>query len=317
MTMARQMAWLWASSALIVSSASASAQEEDWRYWRGPTRNAVAEPGQTPPTRWDESTNVVWKAPVPGRGHSSPIVVGRRVFLTTAEEEQQVQSVLCFDRKTGELLWKTDVNHGGFLTEIHAKNTQASPTPSSDGELVYAVFANHDRVQLVAVDLEGEIRWQTTAGPFQPKKYRFGYGPSPLLLDDRIVVASEFDGAGFLAAFDKRSGDKIWSVPREFVSYSSPIVATVGGREQILLSGGDTVTSFHPGDGQILWSCAATTAATGGTVVWEDDLVFASGGFPKKGTYAIRADGSGDVVWQNGESATSSPCSFTTATCTP
>ena len=100
--------------------------QSDWPWWRGPSRSGHAHESSKPPTSWSETKNVVWKAPLPGRGHSSPIIVGDRILLTTADDSKQQQSVLALDRKTGKQLWRKDISQGGF-SKLHAKNTHARP----------------------------------------------------------------------------------------------------------------------------------------------------------------------------------------------
>lgn len=280
---------------------SALTEAGDWPVWRGPNLNGVADPGQKVPVSWDETEHVLWKAEVPGRGHSSPIIVGDRLLLTSADESAQVQSVLCFDRRDGRMLWQTEISRGGFPEQIHRKNTHATPTLGWSGERLFVLFNNHDRVQLTALTIEGEQLWQIDAGGYNPDRYKYGFASSPLLYESLVIVASEYE-RGWLAAFDQRTGREVWRVPRpDNVSYSSPIVATLGGRDQMLLSGNDQVTAFDPLSGQQLWAAQACTKATCGTLVWENGLVFVSGGFPDRETAAVRADGSGDVVWRNTE----------------
>jgi len=284
-----------------LASEKASSQS-DWLWWRGPNSNGVAAEGESPPTEWNETKNVVWKVPVPGRGHSSPIAVGDRVILSTADERAQIQSVVCFDRSTGRQLWKTDVSQGGFPAQIHKKNTHASPTVVSDGERLFAAFNNRDSVLLTALTLDGEQAWQITAGPYLPRKYKFGYAPSPLVYKNTVIVASEYEDPGYLAAFDRSTGREVWRTPRpKRNSFSSPIVGHVAGRDQLLISGGDLVSSYDPNNGRMLWSVPGTTNATCGTMVWDGNLVFASGGYPKKETIAVHADGSSRVAWKNGQ----------------
>ncbi|MFG0333755.1 MAG: PQQ-binding-like beta-propeller repeat protein [Maioricimonas sp. JB049] len=291
-----------AAFTLLLVPAAVAFDENNWPWWRGPAGTGIAAAGQDPPIEWSENTNVRWKATVPGRGHSSPILVGNQIFLTTADEKDQTQSVVALDRETGELLWQTQLNRGGFAEKIHSKNTHATPTVACDGQAVYAVFPNHGRLQLAALTLDGEKLWEIDAGPFVPKKYEFGYGPSPLLHGGNVIVASEFE-QGFIAAFSTRDGSESWRIPRtDNTSYSSPIVARIAGREQMLISGADHVWSFDPLSGTLLWKEKGTTKATAGTVVWEGDVVFASGGFPEGQTIAIRADGSGEILWSNGVS---------------
>ena len=105
----------------------------DWAWWRGPSHDGVAAPGQKPPLRWSETENVIWKAPVPGRGHGSPVVVGDQVFLATCDEDTEVQAVICYDRKSGAQVWKTDVHHGHITKGENAKGSQASATVACDG----------------------------------------------------------------------------------------------------------------------------------------------------------------------------------------
>ncbi len=269
----------------------------DWPAWRGPNANGTAN-GSGYPTAWSESSNILWKASVPGRGHSSPVIVGDKIFLTTADEDAKTQSVLCFDRKDGQLMWQTEVHRGGFVTRIHKKNTHASPTVASDGSRVFAVFNNENGIQLAALSMEGKLLWETTGG--YVCQYNFGYGPSPLLYGSTVIVSSEYRN-GYLAAYDTSSGKEVWRTSRPgATSYSSPIVANVGGREQLLLSGGKQISSFDPRTGSLLWRTAGGPPVTCGTLVWTENMIFASGGYPTKETWAVRADGSG-VVWSNRE----------------
>lgn len=274
----------------------------DWPWWRGPTRNGVAAAGAVVPTQFGDAQNVLWKSPVPGRGHSSPTVVGNRVYLATADESAKVQSVVAFDRATGSQLWKTDVSQGGFPRAIHAKNTHATPTVACDGERLFIVFHHHETAQATALDFDGKVLWQVGAGPFNPQRYEYGYAPAPVIYKQTVIVTSEFDGDSFIAALDRATGREVWRTRRpNNISFSPPVVAHVAGRDQLLISGAQTVTSFDPNTGELLWSTEATTAATCGTMVWDGDLVFASGGYPKAETCAIKADGSGTVVWKNNQ----------------
>jgi len=270
----------------------------DWPWWRGPQRNGLAK--SQLPTKFGESENVIWKSPVPGRGHSSPIVVGGRIFLTTADETKQVQSVLAYDLATGKGLWRKVINQGGFPENNHRNNTEASPTIASDGERLFITFFHHKQVQLTALDLDGQQQWQETVGTFNPKRYEYGYGASPLLHKNSVIVAAEHDGTSYIAAFDRRTGRELWRTPRRSnITFSSPVIANVAGRDQLLLSGTGQVSSYDPNNGKLMWSVAGTATATCGTVVWTDDMVIASGGYPESETIAIAADGSRRVAWKN------------------
>ena len=272
--------------------------ENDWPWWRGPSRNGIAS--ETPvPTQLSETDNVVWKVPVPGRGHSSPTVVGNRIFLTTADDQAQIHFVLAFDRKTGKQLWKKEVNTGGFPAKNHAKNTEATATIGSDGERLFASFYHHDSLQATTLDFDGNILWQKNVGPFRPKTYEYGYAPSPLIYRGTVIYAAEYDGDSFIAALDRVTGEQKWKTPRaKNITFSSPVVTHISGKDQMLISGANQVASYSPNTGKLNWTTTGTTAATCGTMVWDADIVFASGGYPKAETLAVKADGS-KVLWKN------------------
>lgn len=276
-------------------------QKRDWPWWRGPSRNGVANSTPTP-VNFSDSEGYLWKSPVPGRGHSSPIVVGDRVYLTTADESRQAQSVLAFNRANGDLVWHERISQGGFPARIHPKNTEATPTIACDGERLFASFFHHQAIHVTALGLDGKRIWQKSVGAFNPKKYEYGYAPSPLIYRGTVIISAESDGAAFLVALARENGQQVWRTPRPAnISYSSPVVAHVAGKDQLLLSGGDQVASFEPASGKPLWTAPGTTTATCGTAVWDDDHVLASGGYPGAETIAIRADGSGRVAWKHNQ----------------
>ncbi|MDF1658474.1 MAG: PQQ-binding-like beta-propeller repeat protein [Verrucomicrobiales bacterium] len=271
---------------------------EDWLQWRGPNGNGTAESTVAPPAIWDTKEGIKWKAAIPGRGHASPIVSRDLVVIATATDDAQF--AIAYDRGDGSVRWKQRVHEGGVPTELHRKNTAASATPTSDGEHFFFLFHNAGRLVLSALDRSGDIVWRKDTGGFQCD-YRFGYGPSPVLYKGSLIVVSEH-GDGYIAAFDKTDGVEQWRVPRKNkTSYSSPALANVSGKVQLLLSGADKIVSYNPENGEILWETAGSSLATCGTMIWSEELVFASGGFPNKETLAVKADGSGEVLWKNGE----------------
>lgn len=269
----------------------------DWPWWRGPNRNNSANT-PTAPQRWSETENVVWKTPVPGRGHGTPTIVDRRIFVCTADEAQQEQRVVCFDRSTGEQQWSTVVHRGNFPStgEMHGKSTHANCTVACDGNSVFVGFLNDEHITASSLTLNGEIRWQTKLGYFGSK---FGYAASPCLFESLAIYAADNFGGGFIAAVHRQTGDIVWRKKRNNVAtYSSPIVADVGGRSQLLISGDNKIASFDPATGEELWTCAGTAEATCGTVVWTDNLVFASGGYPERQTLCVDAT-NGAKVWDD------------------
>jgi len=291
---------------LLVSSTACAAEPtvgkvgpNDWPWWRGPTRDGVARDAAAP-VKWSATSNIAWKADVPGRGHSSPTVIGSLVVMQTSDETAKTQSVVAFARKTGKKLWQTTINSGGFPARIHRKNTHASSTVAADGTGLFAVALHHDGIHVSGLDMAGKILWQKHIGPFRPDEYKNGYAASPIIHGKNLIVLAECDDASYMVSLDRATGKLVWRTPRPSrISYSSPILAHVAGRKQVLISGCDRVAAFDPDTGKGLWEVPATTMATSGTMVWHKDLVFASGGFPKAQTVCIRADGSGTVVWKN------------------
>ena len=286
------------ASGVEVAEAPQLVGEEDWPGWRGPQGNGVvAAPASV--TQWSQSENVLWSADVPGRGHSSPVIVGDRVYLATADDGAQQQFVLAFDRSDGSEVWRTQVNEGGFpgSSQLHRKGTNANSTVACDGEQIYIAFLNHDKITASALDLDGEIVWRKELGAFNSK---FGYAPSPVLYKSLVIFAADNQGGGYLAALDRATGEIAWRKARPAVStYSSPAIANIAGRDQLLISGCDRVVGFDPATGEELWGVKGTTEATCGTMVWHGDSVFASGGHPGRQTLCVKADGSGEIIWSN------------------
>ncbi len=275
--------------------------KNDWPWWRGPLRNGVADQVAVP-VKFSETDHVIWKTLVLGRGHSSPTVVGNRVFLTTATTAEQIHEVLAFDRTTGKPLWRKEVNRGGFPAKNHPKNTEATATLACDGERLFAAFYHHDKVVAVTLNFAGEVVWEKEVCRFRPKTYEYGYAPSPVLYQNTVLIAAEYDGESFITALDRQSGDRVWQAPRPtMITFSTPMIAHVAGKDQLLISGAQKVSAYNPATGKPLWSVDGTTFATCGTMVWDGEIVFASGGYPKAETLAVKADGSGEVLWRNNQ----------------
>ncbi len=282
----------------FLSISSIAADSGNWLNWRGPYQNGVAESGQSVPVEFSERKNLKWKSEVPGRGHSSPVVVGDRIFLTTAREDEEEQSVLCYSFDSGKLLWEKIVLQGMLPAQIHRKNTHASPSLVSDGERIFALFfVDGDRLRLFSMDLDGNEQWQVDVGRFYPER-SFGYGTSPLLADGKVVVAAESQGDGYIAAFDIETGKEAWRKKRvaERSSHGTPVLAKINGVEQILLNGADRVMAYDPKSGKELWTVEGGDPLIANTVVWKDGVVFASGGYPGTQTWAIDVK-SGDIKW--------------------
>ena len=281
---------------LSLSSATAA----DWLQWRGPNHNNVAASGQTIPTKWSTTQNVLWKTLVPGRGHSSPIVVGNLIVLTSADERGQQQGVFAFNRRTGKQEWGTLISKGGF-PRVHNKNTHASATACSDGQQIYATFNHHEKIEAVALNMQGKVVWRKDVGGFVPRQYKYGYAAAPTLYKGKLIISADSDTIAWVKALDTKTGQVAWSQNRpQKLNWSSPIVGNVAGKDQLFISGCEMIASYDPATGRPLWSQPCLTMATCGTVVWDNDTVYASGGYPKRQTVAVKADGSGNIPWSNG-----------------
>lgn len=289
---------LWSSAACAADAQAKllpQAADGDWPWWRGPNRDGISADRKVV-TRWSPTENVVWATKVPGRGLSSPIVCGKRIFLTTADEKAQQQSILAFDRETGRQLWST-LAHQGKLVRKYPKNSHASATPACDGKRVFSVFINNDALHVTATDLDGKILWQTRAGDFQSLH---GYGASPVLFKSLVIVTGDNVASAYIAALDAGTGKVVWRAERKIVgkygNYGTPSLAFVNNRAQLLQAGLGQTTSYDPETGKLLWSCDGPAEVTANTMVHSDTMVFSSGGFPEKHLHAIRADGSGNVT---------------------
>jgi len=272
----------------------------DWPWWRGPNRDGKAGGEHEYPIRWGPDENVVWKAEIPGRGLGSPIVVGSRVFVPTADKERGLQTVLCFDRENGKRLWRKDVHQGNLGSAGHLDNTYATATPACDGERVFVAFRNDGQIFITALSVDGEKLWQTAAGPHDSE---FGFSVSPVIYKELVIIAADSKGKGFIAALHRKTGEIWWRKPRSLGdSYATPLVATVGGKAQVLVPGGRHIVSYDPMTRKELWSAKTGAQNMCGTMVWKDDVVFASGGYPEKMTVAVKADGSGAIVWESPKS---------------
>lgn len=269
----------------------------DWPWWRGPHRNGIADARQKPPLKWSESENVLWKSPVPGRGHGSPAVVGDRVFLATAEHETEIQAVLCYQRQTGKLLWRTEVHRGGFEKKGNEKSSLASATPACDGQRVFINFLHDGAIWTTALSLEGRQLWQTKVTDYVLHQ---GFGSSPAVYRSLVIVSADNKGTGVIAALERATGKVVWKQERpKLPNYASPIILNAAGREQLLMTGCDLVAGLDPLTGKKLWEIKGSTTECVTSTVTDGQLIFTSGGYPKNHVSAVRADGSGQIAWEN------------------
>ncbi|HSC26927.1 MAG TPA: PQQ-binding-like beta-propeller repeat protein [Vicinamibacterales bacterium] len=263
-----------------------------WPRWRGPSGQGYVAGGNYVDT-WSDTTNVRWKVPVPGRGHSSPIVWKDHLFLTTAEEGGTKLSMLAFSRTDGRLIWQAAVPSTG-VEHIYQKNSHASATPTTDGQRVYASFGTHG---LAAFDFSGKLLWHQKLGDL--RNYH-GSAGSPVLYKDRVFLYQDHSGTenlgAFVAAFDAKSGKLIWKTDRTAsVGWGTPVMITTGDRDELVVNGQGRVHAYDPATGAELWSARGMTREVIPTPVVGHGLVFCSAGRAGP-TLAIRPGGKGDVT---------------------
>ena len=277
---------------------------EYWSRWRGPSGQGHVS-GTGYPVTWSSTENVLWKAKVPGKGNSSPIVWANRIFLTTAHDDGNKLSVLCFRRSDGELLWEVFIPQTG-VEYAHKKNGHASATPTTDGEKVYVSFGTHG---VIALDFDGNIAWNRDIGKLD--NYH-GSAGSPLLYEDTVIIYQDHRGTSetrsFVAAFEKESGKSVWWVDRMATTgWGTPIVIRAGMRDELIVSSQKRIQAYDPRTGTKLWNAAGNLFEVIPTPVVGHDLVFCSSGRAGP-TLAIRPGGSGDVtethvVWSSPKGA--------------
>lgn len=270
---------------------------DDWPWWRGPSRDGVASGNQSPPLKWGPESNIRWQVPLPGRGHGAATVVGRQVVIAIADAVTDVQAVICFDRDSGKQLWRTDVHQGGLATKGNKKASQASTTVACDGERYFVNFLNGGAVYTTALSRDGKRLWQTRITDYTIHQ---GYGASPTCYGPLVLVSADNKGGGAVAGLLRESGKVVWRRERpKKPNYTSPIVLRVDGRDQLIFTGCDLVTSLNPLNGKTLWEVEGATTECVTSVVTDGTRVFTSGGYPDNHVSALRGDGSGKTEWRN------------------
>lgn len=270
----------------------------DWPGWRGPTRDGRAASKENPPLRWSETESVVWRTPLPGRGHSSPTLAASQIFLTTADDATGEQRVLCLDRATGGMRWNTLVHRGKLDLSLSRQSSHASPTVAWDGERLYVSFFNDGAIHTSALDPAGKILWQKRVSDFVTIR---GYGASPLVHAGVVIINADHKGGGRIVAFDARTGEVRWELARPAMqNYPSPVILPFSGRSELIVAGCNAVASLDPLTGRKYWEAAGSTETTVTTPVSDGKRIFITGGFPKSHVAAIAGDGSGELLWQSG-----------------
>ncbi|MEM9186802.1 MAG: PQQ-binding-like beta-propeller repeat protein [Planctomycetota bacterium] len=289
-----------AAAVLLIGS---SANAADWPHWRGEGGNGVST-SAAPPTTWSDSENVKWKAAVPGRGSGSPVVWGDRVFLVTAISPSRPESsaviggtlrfeLRCYDRQTGRLAWRRVAVESPPAGGTHRTNGYASASPTTDGERVYAHFGSQGTY---CYTMEGEPVWQRDLGDMVTRA-SFGEGSSPVLEGEKLLVPWDHEGPSALYALDAKTGETLWSAPRdEPTCWATPLVVDAGGTKQVVMNGQNYARAYDLASGEEVWRCGGQTARPVASPVAGAGLVFVGSGYRGSFLGAFSPTGSGDLA---------------------
>jgi outer membrane protein assembly factor BamB len=305
-------------SGLADADRKAALAEHDWPQWRGPLGTGVA-PHAHPPVEWSETKHIRWKTALPGKGHSTPIVWGERVFLTTAipygaavkprypnrpgahDNLDLTQPhefvVLAVNRRDGKILWQQTVHKELPHEAGHLTASLASASPVTDGERVFAFFGSRG---LYCLDTKGELLWKKNLGQMH-SKHGHGEGSSPALHGETLIINWDHEEQSFLLALDKRTGNQRWRVARaEDTSWATPIVVEHGGGAQVIVPGTNRLRGYDLASGRVVWECGGLSSNIVASPVAANGVVYAGSSYDTRALLAVRLDGAqGDITKTN------------------
>jgi outer membrane protein assembly factor BamB len=321
---------------MIVLSTAASAQKPgataNWPSFRGHHAAGVAD-GQNLPERWDgeRGTSIKWKTPIPGLSHSSPVVWGHQLFVTTAissrpnasfrkglygdgdasEDRSSHQwKVYCLDKRTGKILWDRVAYEGTPLEKRHIKATYANSTPATDGRYLVAFFGSQG---LYVYDLKGRLIWKQSlgrlnAGAYDVPDYEWGTASSPIIYADLVIVQCDQQQGSFLIALDIKTGKTVWKTPREELpSWGTPSIYPSKTRPELVTNAPNFIRGYDPKTGKELWRLGGSSKITAPTPIFTEDLIVVSSGRrPEMPLFVIRAGASGDITLKEGQTSNAS-----------
>ena len=320
----RVQQWLVATVILAgIACGATSSADDAWPQFRGADSRGTSS-NDLLPDRWSATDNVAWKTDLPGRGWSSPVVWGDKIFLTTVvnlgeseepkkglyfggnrlelPEDQHLWQVMCLDLDTGHLLWSRTVHDGQPRSTIHLKNSFASETPVVDADRLYACFGN---VGIFCFSHSGDLLWQYDIVPL-PTRYGWGTAASPVLDGGRLYYVYDNDEDSYLVALDAATGEQLWRVARDEKSnWATPYVWHNGQRTEIVTPGTGRVRSYDI-DGNPLWELAGMSSITIAMPYEDNRLLYVSSGYvgdKSRPLYAIRPGAAGDISLAEGESS--------------
>jgi outer membrane protein assembly factor BamB len=285
---------------LGASCANETSPASEWSRFRGPNGSGIAS-GEDIPVSWDDQS-VLWKIDLAGAGNSSPVVWGSRVFLQSASADGNERSLLCLSANDGKQMWSAVVP--GTRGRAHQKNSQASSTPATDGERVYAIFWDGRELTLHAYDFQGKLGWKRRLGPFHSQH---GPGTSPIVHDGRVFVANDQDGTSIVQAFNAKTGEPLWQAPRQAfrACYSTPfIMESPGLSPQLIVSSTAGVTAYQPRTGaeewRWEWKFDSSPLRTVASPIYGSGLIFSTSGDGSGARHAVAVKpGAQTPVWEN------------------
>ena len=328
-SLGRYVAVLAVAMLVAISSRVQSSTSDNWPQFRGPDRTSVVADDPRLPETWSATDNVEWRTAIPGRGWSSPIVWGDRIFVTSVSTDTDDERpklglwlpetgsyvegtpppgthrwmILCLDLVTGEILWQRTVHEGGAPSPKHPKNSFASATPVTDGERVYALFGNQG---IFVYDFDGDLVWSREHRSRRNQGH-VGTGSSPALLDDQLLVLHDNDDKSFLASFDTETGDENWRVVREEDDgFSTPLVWRNELRTEVVTAGKNQVRSYDSSGNLIWFFSGQMTNVTVPTPVPGDGIVYLSSGYVgnnHRPVYAVLPGAEGDITLRANQSS--------------
>jgi outer membrane protein assembly factor BamB len=295
---------------------------DHWAQWRGPGATGIAK-GTNYPSTWSATDHVAWKTEIPGRGHSSPIVWGDRLFLTTSVQGKHLPGrtapdhlgfdykpgylhpdsvgvdyehelrVIAVNAATGAIVWERSVYNGPMHDNRHRSNTYASASVVTDGEMVYASFESEG---FFAFDVDGELKWKKSFGGMA--KAGLGPGTSPILHGPLVILQADLEmGEGSaVIALNRKTGEEVWRAARKNRrSWATPIIIEANRRQELIASGAEAVVAYNPLTGEELWRTEGTRSHPIPSFVSGHGLVFATAGSSNKIGFAIRPGPNGEV----------------------
>jgi outer membrane protein assembly factor BamB len=301
----------------------------NWPSFRGDHASGVAD-GQRPPTTWDaaKGTNVRWKTAIPGLAHSSPVVWGERVFVTTAvssdpntefkpglygagtpakDVSRHQWCVWCLDRRSGEVVWSKVAHEGVPKIKRHIKSSQANATPATDGKRLVAYFASEG---LYCYDPDGRLLWKkdlglVDCGAFNDPEQQWGAASSPILYRNMVIVQCDRQKDSFIAAYHADTGEQVWRTARdEGPSWGTPTVYEGPGRPELIANGTNAIRGYDPLTGKELWRLRPNSQITVPAPVVGHRLIFVTSGYrPIQPIYAVRPGATGDISLKEGAEA--------------